>query len=94
MEILAGVVNILLHDIPEISMLIKSRTDCVEAKILHLENPELMLILKDLEKMYKRMKGLMAFRRKNTILLDFNILDTIYILASNIVHHKNAEVRL
>ena len=63
----------------------------MEAKVPHPENPKLMLIMNNLEKVYKRMKGPMTFSRKNTILLDFNVLETICIPASNIVHPKKWE---
>ena len=87
-DILAGIVNILLRDIPERPLFTWSRADCVETKIPHPENPELMLVMKDLEKVYKKVKGPMAFTRNNTILLDSNVLETVYIPASNVVHPK------
>ena len=86
--ILVGVVNILLRDIPERPLFTWSRADCLETKVPHPENPELMLVMKDLEKVYKRVKGPMAFSRKNTILLDSSVLETICIPASNVVHPK------
>jgi hypothetical protein len=44
--------------------------------------------MKDLEKVYKKVKGPMIFYKKNTILLDSNVLETIYIPADNVVHPK------
>lgn len=86
MDIWAGIVNILLCNISERLMFTWSRADCVEAKVRFPENPEFMLIMKDLEKVYKTMKGPITFSRKNIILLDSNVLETICISASNVMY--------
>lgn len=52
-KFLGWVVNILLRDIPERPMFTWSRAICVEAKVSYPENLELILIMKDLEKLYK-----------------------------------------
>jgi len=44
--------------------------------------------MKDLQKVYKKVKGRMTFHKKNTILLDSNVLETVYISADNVVHKK------
>jgi hypothetical protein len=44
--------------------------------------------MKDLEKVYKRVKGPMAFTRRNTIFVDSNVFETVYIPSCNVVHPK------
>ena len=87
-DMMYRIVDILLRGVSERPLFIWSRVDCVQTKISHPENPETMLVMKDLEKVYKRVKGPMTFTRRNTILVDSNVLETVCIPSGNVVHPK------
>ena len=87
-DMMAGIVDILLRGISERHIFTWSRVDCEQTKVSHPENPETMLVMKDLEKVYKRVKGPMTFTRKNTIFVDSNVLETVCIPSGNVVHPK------
>ena len=65
-----------------------SRVNYVQTKVSNPENPETMLVMKDLEKVYKRVKGPIEFTGRNTILIDSNVLETVCIPSGNVVHPK------
>jgi hypothetical protein len=72
-DMMAGIVDILLRGIFERPIFTWSRVDYIQTKVFHPENPETMLVMKDLENVYKRVKGPMTFTRRNTIFVDSNV---------------------